>query len=105
MVSKIPGFRAEPVSATAIGAWIEAHQWDSRFLAHPQDKTHGTWRAGVHGALMLERLFSDLSDTWVAYDKVRHGEALTDRILENAPEELEEVAEIAGALLSAEASP
>jgi hypothetical protein len=59
----------------------------------------GEWLKTVHGADLLKRLFEDLSNARVAYDKVRHGTALTRWLIENASHELQDIAdEIANAI-------
>ncbi len=45
----------------------------------------------VDGASILSELFLSLSETTVEYDKVRHGTLLTQWIIENDPDALEEV--------------
>jgi len=40
------------------------------------------WKANVHGADLLSAVFGRLTDHRIAYDKVRHGIALTTAVLE-----------------------
>ena len=47
-----------------------------------------------HAGAALEQLFSDLSEQRVTYQKVPHGVALTEWLIENAPGELAEVADL-----------
>ena len=48
----------------------------------------------VHGAKILADIFKDFSECRVEYDKVKYGVALTEWIVENAPDDLAEVAEV-----------
>jgi hypothetical protein len=54
----------------------------------PEHRTPVEWLSSVSGAAVLNRLFIELSETRVTYDKVRDGVALTEWLLENHPEEL-----------------
>jgi hypothetical protein len=47
----------------------------------------------VAGATVLDRLFAELSEAHVAYDKVKHGVALTDWLITNDPGTLSELSD------------
>jgi hypothetical protein len=59
----------------------------------------------VRGAKLLEDMFDDLSKGRVRYHKVQHGLALTEWLIENAPDELVEVAELIQSLLPEDEMP
>jgi hypothetical protein len=45
----------------------------------------------VDAARVLEDLFSNFSETRVSYEKVKHGIALTEWLIRNAPEQLDDI--------------
>jgi hypothetical protein len=49
---------------------------------------------------VLKEVFATLSETRVAYDKVKHSLALTEWIIDNAPEELLGIAALLSQILS-----
>jgi len=101
VVSGIDGFRDTPVTATEVEAWLDARRRDVKYFDPlPVVQTPGAWRINVHGAKLLTDLFSQLSEQRVSYDKVRHGVALTDWLLEHAPDDLQEVAQLIGEALA-----
>lgn len=48
----------------------------------------------IDGAKMLKDLFEELSDHTVSFSKSAHSIQLTDWIIENAPDELSEIADL-----------
>ena len=53
------------------------------------------------GARVLAEIFNRLSDTRVAFDKTKHAIRLTEWLIENAPGELRQVADLIQACLVA----
>ena len=58
------------------------------------EQTDEMWVNSVHGAKILEDLFKEFSENRIKYDKIAYGVALTHWIVENAPGELMEIAEL-----------
>jgi hypothetical protein len=54
----------------------------------------------VDAGRVLEELFSHLSKTRVTYQKVKHGVALTEWLIKNAPDDFKEIAELLAKVLS-----
>jgi len=101
----IRGFRDAPLTEDEVREWFERNRWDPRYFeAVPAERTHDVWLREVRGAEVLEQLFSQLSEQRVAYDKVRHGVALTDWLLEHAPDDLRDLAELIEGVLDARAA-
>jgi len=95
VASSIPDFRDPPVTQGDVDAWLTPHRWDAAYFdPQPAQRNDATWLREVRGDRLLGRLFSELSEQRVQYDKVRHGAALTDWLLEEAPDELQEVAHL-----------
>jgi predicted ATPase len=95
VASGIAGFRDTPLTAREVGDWMERNRWDPRYFDRvPAEQSETLWLHDVKGGKPLEDLFTHFSETRVRYDKVRHGVALTEWLLENSPEELQEVAQL-----------
>ena len=96
VASCIEGFRESgEVSPEEVEEWIDEHRSDVELFdvtAAKPAQTDSSWLTEVHGARLLENLFADLSESRVAYDKVKHGVTLTQWLCDNAPEDLEELA-------------
>jgi predicted ATPase len=91
VASSIRGFRDTPVTQGEVEALLTAHGWGAA--------DHATWLREVRGNQLLGQLFSQLSERRVEYDKVRHGVALTDWLLQHAPDGLQEVAQLIAQVL------
>jgi predicted ATPase len=81
----------EQYSDDEVQKWLEEHG-DEFDTGHEYDTKE--WTENVHAANLLEELFTDLSDTRVPFDKVRHAPMLTEWIIEHSPEELREIADL-----------
>lgn len=65
-----------------VTTWIAENWHRGEFDANSCDgPSSPRWLQSVHGARLLDRLFSELSETRVSYDKVHHGLLLTDACL------------------------
>ena len=97
IMSTIDGFGEKSVSAKQIEAWIEEHRWDDKYFKRkprPENRSISYWLENVHGGKILEDLFLEFSGKKHYYDKIEHGLALTNWLIENAPEELQEIADL-----------
>ncbi len=95
VATSLPNFRDPALTGQDVTEWLNAHRWDSRFFKPlPEDRTEETWHREVRGDKVLEAMFRELSEQRVEYDKVRHGAALTDWLLDHAPGDLVEVAQV-----------
>jgi RecF/RecN/SMC N terminal domain len=100
VVNSLDGFRAQPVVVEEVRAAIESKLNDPEFYCGRRAVPPAAERpAKVDGAWILERVFSELSDTRVPYQKVTHGVLLTECLVENAPEDLTEVADLLSEIL------
>lgn len=108
VVNDIQGFSDKPLDAAHVAEWIEANRWHKDYLGKsvPQEKQRdSTWNREGDGARLLQRLFRELSDRRVEYNKVEHGRALTAWIVRNAPHELSEIGDMLRDLLSSGPAP
>ncbi len=103
VTSQIEGFRDTPVTPEEVENWLQcnrSHQeyYDSKISE--RERMGDGWMQNVHGAKLLADIFKDFSECRVEYDKVTYGLALTEWFMENAPEDLAEVAEAIASRLS-----
>jgi hypothetical protein len=97
VASSIQGFGDTPIVAEEVEEWFQHHSSDSKYFGeriNEADRSDELWRQKVHGADVLKNTFEGLSDNRVTFDKVRHGVALTEWLVENEPEDLAEVVEL-----------
>jgi len=85
VMNEIAGFRASPVSADEVATCLA----EEVGTGPKQD-----WIADVHGAQVLDDLFTRLSEGRVTYNKTTHGLALTRAILAQSPGELRTIADL-----------
>jgi hypothetical protein len=95
LMSHIEGFR-DGVTAQEVADWLDAHGWNSEYISSSVPKSgrrDKAWFANVDGTKILKDLFTHFSEAKVAYDdKPGYGQALTKWLIENARNELDEVA-------------
>jgi hypothetical protein len=95
VASNITGFRDPSLTEAEVRAWLDQNRWNARYFDPlPEERTDIVWLREVRGGRLLADLFSQLSEQRVQYDKVRHGAGLTDWLLEHAPDDLREVAQL-----------
>jgi hypothetical protein len=98
VASGIEGFREDgEVTNSEVEEWIQRSRWDEKYFAQRVEeavRTEQMWLNEVDGARFLKDMFADLSETRVPYDKVVHGVRLTQWLCDNAPEQLEELAQL-----------
>jgi hypothetical protein len=92
------------VEAETVQMWLDANRWDAELFKPgriPNDRSAESWLTNVSGGSVLRRLFAELSDTRVTYDKAKHGLELTEWLAANRPEPLRKLGEFIAGLLSA----
>jgi len=100
LASSIDGFRQKPVTEEEVQNAIAAKQGHAKYFCPGEPpRGAGEWVANVDGARILKEVFAELSETRVVYDKVKHSVALTEWLIENAPEDLKEIADLLCAML------
>ncbi|MEL6440253.1 MAG: AAA family ATPase [Cyanobacteria bacterium J06621_8] len=91
--------RAEPISVSEVEQWIAKNkqQWTDQKIskgAKKEDLTDDYWLKTVHAANLLSALFKDFFGSDNNYKKTTHSVELTEWIVENKPEELQEIADL-----------
>jgi AAA15 family ATPase/GTPase len=77
-----------------VQSWLNDNLWCEKYFRSPvpeAERSPEKWREEAHGAELLSDIFSRLSEGRFPYEKVTYGALLTDWIVENAPERLEEL--------------
>jgi hypothetical protein len=102
VINSINGFAPTPVTTEAVRSWMTEHRWDKEFfneLPPEPMRSAATWQRDVNGGQFLQRLFSELSEKRVEYDKPRHGLALTTWMCNNAIHDFDEIVAVVSYLL------
>jgi len=89
------GFRQAAATAQEIKHLIEKKLGDRGYYCPKTDLSDAQVRiACVDAARILKETFNELSESRVAYDKPRHGLALTHWLIKNQPSDLRDIAEL-----------
>ena len=99
------GFSAKPIRVEDVEKWLRTNRFDAAFLGRGVPDGTGdeaTWIRSVDGARLLQRLFLDLSETKVAYEKTKHGYLITEWIASNAPAHFDEIKAILDSILGSQ---
>jgi len=103
ITSQLGNFSSNQITEQEITAWVDEHKWDTQFFdtqIAEEEKKNEIWLEKVHGAKVLEKIFSELSETRYTYDKVEHGELLTKWIIKNSPSDLKDITELLQGILA-----
>jgi hypothetical protein len=81
--------------------WVDAHRWDREYYSS-QDQNLESWLINVHAGKFLDALFKDLSENRYSYesDKAYYGVELTSWIVENSPDDLNDIKDLLNTILS-----
>ncbi len=86
----------EPLTSAKIQEWLNKHKQDEKYF--PKDfstekLSDSTWvEETVHGAKLLEDLFTELSNTRVVFRKPLHPTKITEWLVQNEPDHFFELA-------------
>ncbi|HEV2103384.1 MAG TPA: hypothetical protein VGR58_11460, partial [Candidatus Acidoferrum sp.] len=100
VANSIDGFRKTPVEASEVSSMFRELQRDEELYCDRKAPTEtSNWLIEIDGAMVLQRVFSELSETRVSFDKVKHNLPLTEYLATNDPSTLAEVGAILKGLL------
>lgn len=105
VLSNSEGFGNSPIKADDIDDWLAHNRWNRKYFDPEilqQERSENLWIEKVHAGKILEGLFKEFSENQVAYDKIAHGELLTEWLINNEPNDLEELANFIKATLNQE---
>jgi hypothetical protein len=95
VANAIEGFRSPPLTADEVTGAVEQKLNNTSYICSPANVRDSAERLRViDGARILKEIFAEFSETRVPYEKVRHGIALTEWLIENAPADLQEVRDL-----------
>jgi predicted ATPase len=80
------------VTAESVNSWLLANFEKPKYRLGEKPNEEN-WQASVHGAKLLNDLFSELSEQKVAFDKIQHSVALADWLLEHEPDAFRDIAD------------
>lgn len=90
------------VDSAIIKNWIDDNGNKKEYQATKSIIWSKEWLADVHAGKLLEKMFQELLNT--TYDKVKYGPILTQWLIENAPEQLEELIKLLNSIAITEAT-
>jgi predicted ATPase len=106
VINAVDGTRPTPLTPEVVSVAIEARLNNASYFCANAQGTDLTIRLPfVDGARILKEIFSELSETRVTYEKVRHGIVLTEWLIANSPADLHEVSELLQDALSPAVTP
>ncbi|KAF0175144.1 MAG: SMC domain protein [Limisphaerales bacterium] len=79
--------------------WLEARRMPEAGNGRPDEN----WVREVDAAKLLRDLFNDLTEARVSFDKLKHGVRIAEWLIENAPDDLSELAQHLRGLFAKEA--
>jgi predicted ATPase len=95
VANSIEGFRTPPLQSDEVRDALESKLNDPAYSCpRDQAKPSSDRIKQVDGARVLKELFGVFSGQRVEYQKIKHGIALTDYLIRNAPQELEEIVQL-----------
>src|SRR5690242_7106604 len=92
----------------SVNNWLNQQKWEEKYFFNraikEENKSDTEWLTKVHAAKILQDITSNLTDARVDYNgnKADFGKHLTERIIQNSPDELQEVVEIIKDVLARE---
>jgi len=94
-VNSIENFRSPAVSAEEIDNLIRDKRANPQYYCPANTNPNADrWMYGINGVKVLREIFSELSETRVAFDKLKHSVALAEWLIDNAPNDLAEIKEL-----------
>jgi hypothetical protein len=91
------------ISTEAIQAWLDLNKADGKYYPRGSGRTadgRADWLQNIDGANFLSDMFQELSNNTVEFQKTTHSVRLTEYLLENKPEALNEVRDLLVELLT-----
>ena len=102
VASQIERFREAPLTSQEVSAAIQGKRTERRYYCTDDlgERGDDLWLRRIDAARILKDLFAEFSEKRVEYDKVKHSTELTRWIVENAPGDLREVADLLRGILA-----
>lgn len=100
VMNEHPPFTEAPTDAGKVQAWLDAHVRKPEFYGKAKSQD---FPQDIDAPKLLDDLFLEFSENRLTYNKVEHSLALTEWLLEHAPEELKEIGDLLAQVLPAPA--
>lgn len=94
VANSIENFRSTPVTEDEVSKVLESKSKSQEYFPPGKAVSDGTWNSSIHGPKLLKDIFNELSETRVAFDKIKHSTAITQWIIDHHPERLSEIAAV-----------
>lgn len=101
LINELDAARTMPLVESEVADWLNSASKNPQyFRSKNSENDHGDgWLKNVDGALVLDGVFSSLSEKRVTYLKVIHGLALTEWLIENDPRSLRDLVDLLVSIL------
>lgn len=96
VLNQNPPFTEEPASPEKVKSWLDEHWEDIKYYGKIKSQNQVQ---DIDAPKILGDLFSEFSTARLEYNKVEHSIALTEWLIEHAPEQLKELADILAKVL------
>ena len=97
IMNRLPSFRGSQVTQEEISDWLTSNGGKSEFYTPADERVDlddSTWLENVHGAKLLAKLVVELSSDREEYRKTTHSIQLTEWLIENKPQHLQELKDL-----------
>ena len=84
------------ISLEQITDWVKSNKWNKKFINQTyvtKGKNADDWITYVDGAKFLDVLFTNISESKLTFDKIKHSVSICEWIIKNAFDDLEEIKE------------
>ncbi len=88
-----------------VSKWVEDNKKEDKYYSGDNSYDEKKWLQTIDGAKFLENLFRDLIGKNLPYDKVRHGEKITRRILCENPDHFSDIGDLIKQILRNTSAP
>jgi energy-coupling factor transporter ATP-binding protein EcfA2 len=100
VANEIPNFLPDrPVSERDVESLLQAKRQLLDFYCRGTAAVPADWMKRINASRLLSEIFSELSESRVAFEKTKHSVSLTKWLIQNDPESLREVADLIGRML------
>ena len=97
LMNQINGFSNSTITPTQLNEWISENKDNKEFWKGIKDnniKDSEDWTTQIDAAKFLERIFAHFSETRVEYRKTTHSILLTEMIIKESAQDLQEIADL-----------
>lgn len=93
VMNSLPDFRETPVTEKEVENKIAQEKSKAKYYKRRKVKAKD-YLTHINAPLLLKEIFQELSESRYSYEKLRDSVALTEQLIERAPDELNEIADL-----------